>query len=199
VATLAAARLREAVHSNDRIIVLARPAGGEPPSSGDLSLVEAGPDDGERYARDIGTDSPATFRARLSPATSCWLVQEDGRVLHATWTTTEGAWTRELRACLRPPRGDAYVFESFTRADARGRGAYPFALGALSARLGDRGVDRLWVGVEHLNVASLRAVTKAGFALVYEIPYRRLLGRLTIEPPPGSQPSTDRLRLDPVC
>jgi RimJ/RimL family protein N-acetyltransferase len=173
-------RLKDFVNSSDELIILARAAGGEMPKKSDLSFVEATGSDGDRYARDIGTDSRSTFAARLSETTSCFLVAEEKKLLHATWVTTRSAWTRELGGNLLVPEGDCYVYESFTRADARGRGIYPFALQCICARAGGLGIKRIWVGVEADNPASLRAVTKAGFEPEMNIAYRRSVGRIEV-------------------
>jgi GNAT superfamily N-acetyltransferase len=173
-------RLRDFVSSSDELIILARSAGGEWPERSDLSFVEATPSDGSRYARDIGTDSRSTFAARLSETTICFLVAEEKKLLHATWVTTRSAWTRELGGDLMVPEGDCYVYESFTRADARGRGIYPFALQGICAWAAGRGIERVWVGVEADNSASLRAVSKAGFGPELNITYRRSFGRIGV-------------------
>lgn len=200
ITSLVRGRAFETVWSQDRLIILVRATGGELPETRGLALRQATAIDGELYARDIGTDSHASFGARLGSQVTCWLVEDQGRILHATWMTTDGAWTRELQRCLRPPRGHAYVYESFTRADARGRGLYPFALRAISARVAQQGIERLWVGIENRNLASLRAVTKAGFTYSFEISYRRRLGRLTVSPPSAPPPDpTSVLRLTPAC
>jgi hypothetical protein len=173
-------RLREFISSSDELIILARSATGAPLDRDDLEFVEATPEDGARYARDIGTDSASTFASRLTDTTHCFLVIDEGRVLHATWATTRSAWTRELGGYLVVPEGDCYVYESFTRADARGRGAYPFGLKGISAWAAGRGLKHLWVGVEAGNAASLRAVGKAGFEPRLTISFRRNVGRLEV-------------------
>jgi len=183
------ARLREFISSADELVILARPSGGEPPGRGDFKFVRATPDDGAAYARDIGTDSASTFAARLSDTTHCFLVTGNGKVLHATWATTRSAWTRELGGYLMVPEGDCYVYESFTRADARGQGVYPFGLKGICVWASTQGLRRVWVGVEAGNAASLRAVDKVGFEPQLSISFRRRVGRLEVTggrcPPDG--------------
>jgi RimJ/RimL family protein N-acetyltransferase len=148
-----------------------------------MGLRRLGAADAVRYARAIGTDSTRTFSARLSEATRCYAVEDGDRILHASWVTTDCAWTRELRSFVCVQGGDAYVYESFTRADARGRGVYPFALVEICRTLAEQGVGRLWVAVEAHNEPSLKAVAKAGFERSFEIRYARRLGRLSLELP----------------
>ena len=143
----------------------------------------AGPEDAEAYGRDVGTDSADTFRARLSDGTGCYVVEMDGRLVHASWVTTTGAWTREIRAYLYPPPGHAYIYESFTLPSARGRGLYPFALTEICRAAVQRGLARVWVMVEADNNASLKAVTKAGFEAAFTISVVRRWGRLEVRLP----------------
>lgn len=186
LSALAIERLRKGWSSEERLLFLVHDTGGDeatdPP---DLEFRAATAEDGPLYARDIGTDSAATFAARLTDATRCWLVLHESRIAHATWTTTAGAWTREIGRYFKPPPGEGYVYESFTSPTVRGRGIYPLALRHILARLGAEGITRLWVGVEADNEPSIRAITKAGFEVAFEISYRRRFGRLTLGPPEG--------------
>jgi ribosomal protein S18 acetylase RimI-like enzyme len=191
VLSLVVSRLREAVSSHETLVVLARATGEAPRSDGaTATLRPLGAEDATLYARVIGTDSAASFRARLSPATRCYAVEDEGRVLHSSWVTTDCAWTRELRAFVCVGSGDAYVYESYTRAEARGRGVYPFALREICRALAYQKVARLWVAVEASNAPSLRAVSKAGFERVFAVAYGRRLGRVTIELPEGVKADT---------
>jgi hypothetical protein len=106
-------------------------------------------------------------------------------IVHSSWVTTAAAWTREIRGYMIPPTGDAYVYESFTRPEVRGRGVYPFALRSISSWGAVAGVSRVWVAVEADNPASLKAVAKGGFEPAFRFSYRRRVGRLNIDPPTG--------------
>ncbi len=183
-------RVKENISSHEGLVFFSRPTSSpdpEPQPASGLELKRATVSDGDGYARDIGTDSPTTFAHRLDPGTRCYLVVDDGKVLHASWVTTTAAWVREIRRYFRPPQGDAYVYESFTRADARGRGVYPFALRAICRELAADGVTTLWVAVEAHNEPSLRAVAKAGFEEGFRLDYGRKLGRLEVSAPKGQK------------
>lgn len=127
----------------------------------------------------------ASFRGRLSSTTRCFIVLEGDRIVHSSWVTLRAAWTREIRGFMTPPVGSAYVYESFTRPEVRGRGVYPFALRSISSWAASQGVDRVWVAVEAGNPASIKAVAKADFEPSFRFSYRRRAGRLTIDPPTG--------------
>lgn len=178
-------RMREAWRSEETLIVLVREAAPIHREGAGLSLRRAVPSDGRRYARDVGTDSSRTFQARLSDEVFCFIVEDGDRILHASWVTVSGAWTREIQTLLRPPPGDAYVYESFTRQDARGRGIYPFALAGIVTALAQAGTKRVWVGVESGNEPSRRAISKAGFEEGFQIRFGRRLGRLYVDEPRG--------------
>ena len=145
-----------------------------------------------RYARDIGTDSVSSFRSRLSERTHCFLVDDGDLLVHSSWVTTAAAWTRELSTYLVPPRGDAYIYESFTRPEARGRGVYPFALQRIAAWASDEGLRRVWVAVEEHNPPSIRAVSKADFAEGFRIDFARRWGRVDVGTPYGPDASEAR-------
>ena len=180
VLSLGRHRVREWVTSTDELVMFSREPAAEPEELAGVTFREASAADADRYARDIGTDSPSTFRARLTGTTRCFVV-DDGRLLvHASWVTTSRAWTRELRSYLTPPDRGAYIYESFTRAEVRGRGIYPFALRRIAAWATGAGIDHVWVAVEADNPASLRAVTKAGFAEAFRLPYRRRVGLVLV-------------------
>jgi ribosomal protein S18 acetylase RimI-like enzyme len=166
---------------------MVRDAGGDAPERDDVSFRRATPSDGIAYERDIGTDADSTFRARLTPTTRCYLVEGEGKLLHASWVTKSRAWTAEISGSISPPPGDAYVYESFTRADARGRGIYPFALSSMCADLGAEGARRVWVGVESDNVPSIRAISKAGFTEAFELHFSRRLGRVRVKAVSGPE------------
>ena len=126
-----------------------------------------------------------TFRRRLSPWTQCFVVEDGSRFLHASWVTTARAWTSEIRAFISPPVGDAYIYESYTRPETRGRGIYPFALFSICAELGRQRATRAWVGVEAENAPSIRAITKAGFEHAFELGFRRSWGAVRRREPTG--------------
>ena len=178
-------RIRDAIRSDDTLLVFTRAAGGEvsPPDGLTIRLATAA--DAAHYARDIGTDSKSSFASRLSDRTHCFLVLRADLIVHSSWVTTAAAWTREIHGYMKPPPGHAYVYESFTRVEVRGRGVYPFALRSICAWAGREGIERVWVAVEEDNPASIRAVEKAGFEEGFRFSFRRRLGRLQIDPAGG--------------
>jgi hypothetical protein len=185
-------RVRGTIRTDDELLFLMRTAAwtGRVARRTDepLDLSRATGEDGADYERYIGTDSEATFASRLTDTTSCWLVRGRGIVLHATWTTTGAAWTGEIDRFFVPPDGGAYIYESFTRPEARGLGVYPFTLVGLGNVLAREGVETLFVGVEAGNTPSVRAITKAGFEPAFTVGLHRRWGRLRLDDPSGPRP-----------
>ena len=178
-------QVRSSVGSRGILEFLTRETDEDRPQDDELSFRAATFADAGAYARQIGTDSPTTFRARLTDATSCYLVETGGRMAHASWVTTAGAWTAELRTVVTPLAGSAYVYESFTDPALRGRGIYPFALRCICVELSARDLGTAWIGVDATNLASVRAIAKAGFRPAFSIGYRRRWGRVEVEPAQG--------------
>ena len=173
--------VRSAVGSAGTLEFLVRDTEATCPASDDLSFRAATFADAPAYAAQIGTDSVATFRARLTDTTGCYLVETQGRIAHASWVTTSGAWTAELGRLVTPPPGAAYVYESFTDPALRGRGIYPFALACICAELSSQGIDQVWIGVEATNAPSVRAITKAGFEPAFSLGFRKRWGKLEVD------------------
>ncbi len=180
VATALRTQARQSLWSTNELKLLVRDAPGPLQERPDVRFREATALDARLYADQIGTDSERTFLARLSDSTRCYVVEAEGGLLHASWVTTLRAWTSEIQAFMAPPPGDAYVYESFTRSDTRGRGIYPFALNGICAALAAQGAGRAWVGVEATNEPSVRAIGKAGFAEGFTLRFRRRLGVVQI-------------------
>lgn len=192
VAGLATGRVREAWNSRDTLILNVLDAQPLQRSVPGIIFREATAADSDSYARDIGTESADTFTKRLAPDVRCFVAESDGKLLHSSWVTTSAAWTREIGMYLGPPLGDAYVYESFTRADARGRGIYPLALAGILTAMAGEGIKRVWVGVESGNLASRRAMEKAGFTEGFRVEFGRKLGKLWVGAPVGPEAEVGR-------
>lgn len=186
IARLGWDRFRGGLSSRGEIVFLWRPctrAPVDPPDGMTIRPAVAG--DADTYERDVGSESAGTFRRRLARGGTCVLAVEQGAIRHSSWLARGPVWTRELRAFVGPPVGDAYVYESFTAPAARGRGVYPKVLLTACFFLAEKGVERLWVGVEAENEPSLRAVAKAGFEESFRVSFRRRLGLLVRDEPAG--------------
>ncbi|MQB01707.1 MAG: GNAT family N-acetyltransferase [Actinobacteria bacterium] len=181
VATEVAGAVRSSISSRGRLRFLTR--GTLPSDVGlpDLTMRPAGAEDADRYARQVGTDSPHTFRRRLGPGTDCYLALDGQRIVHSSWVTTAGAWVGELRLYFVVPLASAYVYESYTSPDARGRGIYPAMLRYIASDAARDAPKELWIGVGEDNEPSIRAISKGGFVPAFDVAFSRRLGRVEVE------------------
>jgi GNAT superfamily N-acetyltransferase len=113
-------------------------------------------------------------------------------LVHASWVETAAAWVGEADRTFVVPPGDAYIYESFTRPEMRGRGVYPAVLAAISSELGTRGLGQLWIAAEATNRSSLKAIEKAGFVRSFEVTIHRRWARTSVTVPPGVTPQFHR-------
>ena len=183
--------------SSDVLIVLSRPADADFTPQPDLQFRPCSPDDAEKYARDIGTDTRETFAHRLTHHTDCFVVESNGRFVHASWAARERVFVGEIGKYFLPPRGSAYVYESYTRPEARGKGIYPYALSGIASELSSGGVEELWIAVEASNTASRRSISKASFEIRFEVPFSRRFGRLTVDLSEVTMPAGGEISDDP--
>jgi ribosomal protein S18 acetylase RimI-like enzyme len=185
--------VRTRTWSDEVLLVLQRRAGGTAAPTTELIVREARHSDAPAYERDIGTETAGRVAERLSrPGASCWIAETGGHMVHASWVETKAAWVGEIERLLVVPPGDAYIYQSFTRPEMRGRGIYPAVLTTLSERLGSRGINCLWIAVEATNPASLRAIQKSGFTHVFEIAFQHRFGRIQVSVPDGVAPSFEK-------
>jgi GNAT superfamily N-acetyltransferase len=95
--------------------------------------------------------------------------------------TRSGAWIGEVRRYFIVPERGAYIYESFTNPDLRGRGIYPAMLNFIATEAAQRGLGELWIGVGASNRPSVRAIAKGAFEPAFDIVFRRRLGAVRIE------------------
>jgi hypothetical protein len=123
------------------------------------------------------TLSTASAETRISEGNDLWVVLEGAQIIFSCWifnraTPVVGAPDGLLT--LDP--GMVCLEDSFTGAAARGRGVAPSAWAAIADTLAAEGVDRIITKVGVENVASRRAVEKAGFEPVAVMRFRRRFG-----------------------
>lgn len=170
-------------------MVLQRSTGGPAIGLPGITIREIETGESAVYERDVANEPSATVDKRLqSPTSTCWIADEGGRFVHASWVETRAAWVGEADRFFVVPDGDAYIYESFTRPEMRGRGVYPAVLTAASVELAHRGIKRLWIAAETTNQPSLRAIEKAGFSRRFEVKVQRRWGRSQVRVPPGAEP-----------
>jgi GNAT superfamily N-acetyltransferase len=112
-----------------------------------------------------------------------------GEVVGYAWLSTEAEWIGELGLEIRPPAGEAYVWNCFTLPAHRDHGYFRALLQQLVGAARDEGLTRLWIGAVDGGAES--AVTGTGF--VPALYFRTLtLGEvrwLSVRPPGGVDPT----------
>ena len=87
-----------------------------------------------------------------------------GEVVAFGWLSTGAEWIGELGLEIRPPAGEAYVWNCVTLPAHRHRGYFRALLGQVVAVAREEGLSRLWIGAVDGGAES--AVTGTGFAPV---------------------------------
>ena len=104
-----------------------------------------------------------------------WVVMDGQRAAFCCWIFTNEMPLIAARGGWQPLQVSTACLEaSATAADYRGRGIAPAAWLGIAAILKDRGINNLITKVEEENMASQRAVLKAGFHEIAVMDYRRI-------------------------
>src|SRR4051794_187348 len=147
-----------------------------------LRLLRAAAADVPGYVA-LGQASAASTYARLAAGATLWLVcGDDAAVAFACWTFASATPVEAARGGHLPlPEHCACLEDSVTAPDFRGRGIAPAAWKGLARQLRDDGFSMMVTKVALSNVASRRAVTKAGFVEFAIMRHRRLWPRRRVE------------------
>jgi GNAT superfamily N-acetyltransferase len=95
------------------------------------------------YARFHPVLSEDEIGRRLAEGQRCWVHEDDdGRILHGVWFTARHAWLDYLQMELRLEPGDAYLYQSWTAPECRGRGLASSAVRAVKHELQGEGIAR---------------------------------------------------------
>jgi hypothetical protein len=133
----------------------------------------------------LPTLGPNEAREHLAGGGTWWLVTKDGTPVFSCWL-----FERRTPAIAAPqhwlplPPGVVCLENSVASPDFRGLGIAPKTWGLLAGRLAADGKQVLVTKVEVENVASRRAVEKAGFQEIARMDYtrRRFRGTVRVEP-----------------
>jgi hypothetical protein len=101
------------------------------------------PDEAGAYARFHRVIPVEEVLRRLAAGQRCFvLVLPDGGIAHGIWVALGPAWVEYLQMTLPLTPRDAYLFQSFTAVEHRGRRHATAALRALKHALAQEGVER---------------------------------------------------------
>jgi GNAT superfamily N-acetyltransferase len=129
----------------------------------DLTLVRAGIDD-LWLLEQLPAVGAFKARLRLASRAQLWLVRDGDRAAFSCWTFAERAPVLAARGgWLGLPPAVVVLEESVTSPDYRGRNIAPAAWSGIADQLASEGVTMMITKVAEDNIASRRAVEKAGF------------------------------------
>lgn len=104
---------------------------------------------------------------KLHSKNQCYAVVENGRIVHSTWLFENTLLTKQLGEYNVYTAGDSFTLEKY-----RGKGIYTNVLKAIVASCN----KDIFIYVEPNNIASIKAIEKAGFCKRYSFIMIRFLG-----------------------
>jgi acetyltransferase (GNAT) family protein len=126
----------------------------------------------------LPTIGPDEAHARLADGARAWLVLEGSEPLFACWVFRDSAPVLAADGGrLSLPPNIVLLEDSVTAAAARGRGVAPAAWSQVAPLAAEGGATTLITKVAVDNVASRKAVVKAGFVASAVVDFRRVGGR----------------------
>lgn len=128
-----------------------------------VTFTTLGPAEIDEYLRFHDEDPREQLEERFARGDQCFLARHEGRIVCASWVSHREHFMRPLSYRYRLGPTDAYLHDSYTAPEFRGRSVAP-ALGVHvleQLRLG--GTTRVTMAVSPENVANQRARAKTGF------------------------------------
>jgi hypothetical protein len=160
-----------------RLVVIERPLNGRIPVFGppavpmETSLL--GPSDIHDYVQFSGKD-PAEIRRRLDSGEWCFVVRQEGRMIHACWAVAGTARIDYLRAEMPLPPGVVYLYEGLTLPEWRSKGASHARSAVTTPLLRDAGFTATRLAVVPENRTALRSFLKMGYRRIGVVGWLRL-------------------------
>lgn len=125
----------------------------------------------------LPTVSLAEAQRRLANGNDLWFVWSGDQPAFACWIFRRAMpMLSAPGGAMTAPEGAVFLEDSVTGADFRGRGLAPAAWSLLAQSLMDEGMSSILTKVGEANVASRKAVGKAGFTEIGTMRFRRVLG-----------------------
>jgi hypothetical protein len=79
-------------------------------------------DEGQSYAAFDPALSADQVQHRIASGQRCLVLEIDGRFVHSRWVSPKRSWIEYLSMPLALPDGTAYVYQSHTPRELRGKG-----------------------------------------------------------------------------
>jgi GNAT superfamily N-acetyltransferase len=125
---------------------------------------------------------------RLRRGCRCFAGLLHDEVVAYGWISTGPEWIGELGLQIRPPAGEAYIWNCVTLPAHRHRGCFGGLLLHVTRTARKEGIRQLWIG--SVDGGAERAIVSAGFQPVLQFQVTSLLGLrwLTVKGADGADP-----------
>jgi GNAT superfamily N-acetyltransferase len=117
---------------------------------------------------------PETLR-RLKAGKQCYVAFVENELAAYGWVSFVEEHIGELNLRVRLLPGEVYVWDCATAPEFRGKHLYSGLLSYMIQELNSQGFCRVWIGADLDNVASQKAIARAGFHHVADLVLERVL------------------------
>lgn len=133
------------------------------------TFEQVGPEVAGALAQAMGMEDPAPVLERFATGRRCYIARVAGALASYGWVSFEEEGIGEVGLILHLQRGEAYIWDCATLPTYRGQRLYPALLTHILGRLRAEGLQRVWIGASHDNVASHKGMQLAGFQSVADL------------------------------
>jgi GNAT superfamily N-acetyltransferase len=135
-----------------------------PPLEADVSLTFCllSPDQAEEYCL-LREASPEAVRERLDSGHQCFAAYSDGRMVAVCWAAVDSARIDYLETELPLAGGEAYLYDSFTLPELRGRNVAGARGMHMIRHFREAGYRRLLAAYLPENKAAIQPILKLGY------------------------------------
>jgi len=141
------------------------------------------PEEASAYASLDGALREAEVAKRLSEGRRCWIAEAGGRIVSGWWVASSKAWIEYLKLDLPLAPGEAYLYQSYTPPELRGRNFSTAGLAAAVRALKEEGFRRALLCIQPDRAIAFPPPLKNGFVPVAWLgwvrcgPWRRVFRR----------------------
>jgi len=136
-----------------------------------LSFSNLAEDEIEEYCRFCPDTSAAEVKRRLAEGQLCFVLRLKGEIVHGVWATTGRAYVDYLSSEFNLRQDVAYIYDSFSSPEYRGRGLPLIRFRCMLPRLRAMGCRRVIAAIFPENKGGIRPPLKAGYRYYGTIGY----------------------------
>lgn len=157
----------------------------------DADFTEVSAQQADNLAAAMGRADRSSVLQRLESGKRCFAGWVAGKIATYCWVSFEREVIGEMEHELRLLKVEAYIWDCATLPNFRRNRLYSALLSDMVRMLAVEGFQRIWIGSNLENKASLLGFEKAGFQPIIELAYLRMFNlRLFWLSPYSSAPQT---------